>query len=1196
MRRILRYLLNPYFAATAVFGLVAASLALVLWLRRAEISQAALLLSIVVLLWFITLLVLKIRAMRAGTAIEKVIRHQADEAVLRAGHEHRGEVQLLRSRLLAAIETLRKSHIGRVRGRAALYELPWYLIIGHPAAGKSSAITQSGLSFPFSDQGQPGVQGVGGTRNCDWFFTSEGVLLDTAGRYATEADDRQEWLSFLKLLKRYRRRTPVNGVLVAASLCELGRQSEEELQQYVRQVRERLHEINAGFGVRVPVYFAFTKVDLLPGFAEFFADASEAERNTTWGFTLDIGDRHESASDLISRICTEFDGLVAGLQQRACERLGATRANANRPELFVFPGEFAVLRSRVLRFVELLLTDNPYHAQPIVRGLYFSSALQSAPAGALPSPLPANVRRGAIHRLAERFRLQLAQSDSAAISRSYFLRDFFRDVLFADQHLLMWLDRRRTRIRKWVLSGVAASVAAVLIGVLTISFLGNHAQVQTLQDTLARQDLAAAELIDARVDRLVFLATQLASLDQQQREGVPWRMSWGLYQGPAMREALETRLLAEGHELVLLAARNELARRLSGLASSTGSADAAAASTLPGYGELRDWQGAYDALRLYLQLRDVHRHDEQTPAALAQVWQQIVGPRLHQRGVDAGTASQLVQRFHVLTTQAGWPELALDDALVARVRQQLIGELKLQVADAGRVYAATKLAAADKFAPLGLVDLLQGKDVEWFEDVAPVAGIYADRAWSEHFRASLIAAAKGIGGGVDWVLDVDRNPGRMAGSDAARFELELLDLYQREREAAWRDFVLRLRLKPATSLEQMGKGLGRFADAESSPLKRLLLRVVNESGVVERLRLQEKLAAQKQLPAALAVTQTDPLLQHLHVLLQSGTGKAQVEDYLQLLGKIRERSQAVSTASQPGTAARQLVVATFNGSSEFSQLQQWVDGSLVNVRDEAARDALRNLLLRPAGWGFSALVAPVGQEINQAWRHEVWSHWNEISGRYPFAEAGNEVSLDDVAQLLRPGEGALTRFHTGWVAELVSRRGNNWSVRSWNGIGVRIDREYFAALDLLDRHGRSTFGSGNDAALRLEFQPVPTPGLSEILLEVDGQALRYRNGPQPWKRFQWPGEVPAPGAGLKAIAFSGAPLTVANHDGRMGLLRLLLNARSQQLADGTLSLSWPVAGATDGKTVQFNMRVISGGNPLGFVELRHLSLPGRVVL
>ncbi len=73
--------------------------------------------------------------------------------------------------------------------------------------------------------GQGAVAGVGGTRLCDWWFTEEAVLIDTAGRYTTQdsdaAVDRAGWEAFLDLLKRTRPRQPLNGVLVAIALSDI---------------------------------------------------------------------------------------------------------------------------------------------------------------------------------------------------------------------------------------------------------------------------------------------------------------------------------------------------------------------------------------------------------------------------------------------------------------------------------------------------------------------------------------------------------------------------------------------------------------------------------------------------------------------------------------------------------------------------------------------------------------------------------------------------------------------------------------------------------------------------------------------------------------------------------------------------------------------------------------------------------------
>ena len=97
---------------------------------------------------------------------------------------------MLQDRFKQALQTLKKSRLGGRGGPRYLYQLPWYVIIGPPGAGKTTALKNSGLNFPLQEGfGSDPVKGIGGTRNCDWWFTDESVILDTAGRYTTQDSD-----------------------------------------------------------------------------------------------------------------------------------------------------------------------------------------------------------------------------------------------------------------------------------------------------------------------------------------------------------------------------------------------------------------------------------------------------------------------------------------------------------------------------------------------------------------------------------------------------------------------------------------------------------------------------------------------------------------------------------------------------------------------------------------------------------------------------------------------------------------------------------------------------------------------------------------------------------------------------------------------------------------------------------------------
>jgi len=73
---------------------------------------------------------------------------------------------VLKDRMKDALATL-KTASGNKSGY--LYDLPWYVIIGPPGAGKTTALVNSGLKFPLARGATPAaVAGVGGTRYCDW--------------------------------------------------------------------------------------------------------------------------------------------------------------------------------------------------------------------------------------------------------------------------------------------------------------------------------------------------------------------------------------------------------------------------------------------------------------------------------------------------------------------------------------------------------------------------------------------------------------------------------------------------------------------------------------------------------------------------------------------------------------------------------------------------------------------------------------------------------------------------------------------------------------------------------------------------------------------------------------------------------------------------------------------------------------------
>ncbi len=131
---------------------------------------------------------------------------------------------------------------------------------------------------------------------------------------------------------------------------------------------------------------------------------------------------------------------------------------------------------------------------------------------------------------------------------------------------------------------------------------------------------------------------------------------------------------------------------------------------------------------------------------------------------------------------------------------------------------------------------------------------------------------------------------------------------------------------------------------------------------------------------------------------------------------------------------------------------------------------------------------------------------------------------------------------------------------------------------------------------------MPTPGLSEITIEIDGQQLRYRNGPQAWTTFSWPSAANQPnaqGARLNIVSFAGVATPIASHPGRLGLMRLLAQAYADNPYAHDVRLEWRVKSAEarardEVIPIRFNFRMVSGANPIALSGLRRIGLPEKI--
>lgn len=428
---------------------------------------------------------------------------------------------VLGARMRDALTQLRNQAGGR---RNYLYDRPWYVIIGPPGAGKTTALANSGLRFPWADEAMKGVT----TPNLNFWFADEAVLVDTAGRYVTQdvdgAADAAGWEAFLRLLRDTRPLEPINGVVVALGIDMLIEADRAKLDVHATTIRRRLAELTQRLQVSIPIYLLLPKADLIAGFREYFGDLSSEGRRAVLGATLGPG----APSDA-SAMIGEFDRIVDALWARSPKRLQEEPDQHRRGLILAFPAQMASLRARLAYLIDGAFRDG----QSTLRGFYFASGTQTglpfdrvladvASVYDMPQPVP---RPGQ--------------------GRAYFLNRLLTEVMLPEAGMVRATDavRRRRRIAAAAALAGIALVSLATMGLWTNAFARNKglqndllAAAQTAQDQTRATGLDLIEVreSDPDLDQALPVLNRLRDLPHgfaaQEQHSVPWSMRLGLYQ------------------------------------------------------------------------------------------------------------------------------------------------------------------------------------------------------------------------------------------------------------------------------------------------------------------------------------------------------------------------------------------------------------------------------------------------------------------------------------------------------------------------------------------------------------------------------------------------------------------------------------------------------------------------------------------
>ncbi|NWE50502.1 type VI secretion system membrane subunit TssM [Pseudomonas gingeri] len=1078
------------------------------------------------------------------------------------------ELATLRQRMDEALVLLKKAKLGGDE-RRNLYELPWYVIIGPPGSGKTTALVNSGMHFPLAAQlGAGAIRGVGGTRNCDWWFTDEAVLLDTAGRYTTQDShaqvDKAAWLGFLDLLKTQRSRRPIDGAFIAISLSDLLLSTDAERAAHATAIRARIQELYTQLGVRFPIYLMLTKLDLVPGFMEFFDALSKEERAQVWGMTFALDDGKNAEGPLL-HFKSEFAALEQRLNARLVERLQQERDPARRDLIYGFPQQFGALKECLQSFLDGVFKPNAYEDRALLRGVYFTSGTQEG------SPIDRLI--GAMAQSMNLDRQQLARQSGTG--RSYFIEKLFTAVAFAERGLV-GVNPKVERRRKWLARGVLAATVAVvlLVGSLwLVSYRANQAYIAQVDQKVAPLGQSVQNLSPAQRDVLAVLPL-LNAVRHLAGDAPGWSEGLGLYQG----DMLEAESASVYRKLLIAVFAPRLLTRVEEQLHGGGNSDF-----------------LYEGLKAYLMLADNEHYDPE----FIKAWIALDWDRSLPRDLPPEQRLALGEHLKALFERRP-PNARLDERLIDDLRRQL-----QQLPVAQRVYDRVKRQKLPEGVPDFRLNEAAGRDAALvFSRKSgkplgdPLSGFFTARGYREAFLLSSLSQA-GTLAEEQWVLGRDQAEQQNVASLAA----DVRRLYFQDYLRQWDALLADIDFVPITSVAQAADVL-RVISGPTSPLKKLLVAVARETDLQqeERLlaaqgkkvdsgvdqikqRLGSMLGQEQAAGTAPAAAGEDPVSAHfaeLNALVNKGEGEPAAID-----GLLADMNALyVQVSAMVGASGDALLGEAKNQASAAA--------ARVSLTAERQPPLVQGLVKSVVSSTTNSMMGGVRNQLNAAWTSEVVNVYRQsLSGRYPLASgSARDATLDDFGQFFGVG-GVMDNYFRKYLQPYVDTSAATWR---WQpgaaqklGIAPGVLQTFQRAASIRDAFFRS---GGTQPIVRFELKPVAMDAsITQFLLDLDGQQISYDHGPSRPVAMQWPN----PGS-IGVVRLSISPPSATGRsgitlDGPWAWFRLL---EQSDLDAGNSPDRFNLRLRVDGASISYELRANSAFNPFKSRVLSGFSLPERL--
>lgn len=1013
---------------------------------------------------------------------------------------------------------------------ANIGNLPLLFIIGDTGAAKTTSVVRSGIE-PELLAGQVFQDNnVAPTRSANIWFARNMIFAEAGARMLT---DSAAWVKMVKRLKPGNLKSVVGGSTQAPRGVVLCFDSEVftrpnaagHLTSLARNLQVRLGEVSQTLGISLPVYVLFTRADRLPFFADYMRTLSNEEAQQVLGVTLPIRTKNSSgvyAEEETKRVNWAFTGIFHSLCDKRNEFLARENDPDKLPGAYEFPREFRKIRSALVQFLVDVCRPSQLTVSPFLRGFYFSGVRPIiVNDDMVPQPqrqpdraafVPSESATGIFH-IPQAQQLAAAAtpqfSGTKKVPQWMFLPHLFHYVILKDTAAMgaSGSSVRTSKLQR-ILLGVGAALCLFLSIGFTVSYFKNRSLENTALDAAKElsQSPSPGTGTPSKDDlvRLETLRGTLETIKEHRQNGAPWGMRWFLYSGESMYPHVRQAYYNNFGKLLFFQTQAGWRSTL---------------EKLPNVPAANDpYRPIYDTLKAYL--TTTSNHEKST--------REFLSPFLFKSwsaGKEVETLKELANKqfdFYSDDLRDGNPYPPPSSTMaVSQGRIYLWG-----FGGAKRVYQEMINDASSRHKPVSFPKQFP-ESTSVVNDTYEVSGAFTKDGFAfmqdaikkadKYFRA-------------DWVL-AECPSGRINCSSAnipmATLQQQLTDDYTADFIAQWRNYLKNGRVFSYASLKDAADKLD-MQRSNRPPLMQLLW-LAGQNTAVDSKKIRDAFDAVQQVtPASLG---------------NSYAGDAN-RPYLSAIGDLQ---LAIMDASKsPGIPDQPTVQATRSRALQAVNVVKQIAGRFAPDSEAKMDTVVQRLLEAPITYA-DGLLGGLGKAEMSAKGKGLCDQFRGVASKFPFSpKAQAEVTLQELAALLKPGEGVLWQFYDANLKTALPKPAYIENTSAGPPLNPRFIEFFKSAAAFAE----AIYRDGPDPKIPYRVTPLKSDNIEDLAMTLDGQVFNAPSGGGAARLFTWIGSANH-NASLSA---KGVP--PSTYQGLWAPFRLFSDAEKFEAAGSGYNMEW----------------------------------------